>query len=142
MLRRSRMRSHAVVGRPCTITSPLVGKSRPFTILRAVVLPEPLRPSNTRISPELTCKLSRSSIRLPPIVYETSRNSTTFIGRTGLQRVHSVRDPQTLGKRPFLIHPLRLDSETRFTSHLRQPLQPEFMGRLGPNRLAGVKINF
>ena len=51
MLRRSSMRSQSVVARCSTSTWPEVGNSRPFTILSAVVFPEPLRPSSTSVRP-------------------------------------------------------------------------------------------
>ena len=40
-----------MVARPSTKTSPEVGISSAFTILSAVVFPEPLRPSRTRVLP-------------------------------------------------------------------------------------------
>src|SRR5271157_1613440 len=45
------MASHCVTGIPSTRTSPSVGATRRLIILRQVVLPDPLRPSNIRVSP-------------------------------------------------------------------------------------------
>ncbi len=45
------------LGTPFTRISPEVGETRRFTSLRVVVLPEPLRPSSTRISPCATRRL-------------------------------------------------------------------------------------
>src|SRR5271157_4585273 len=42
---------HCVTGIPSTRTSPSVGATRRLIILRQVVLPDPLRPSNISVSP-------------------------------------------------------------------------------------------
>ena len=52
-----RIKSQPVVGLPSTKTSPPLGKSKAFTIFKAVVFPEPLRPKSTRVSPASTSKL-------------------------------------------------------------------------------------
>ena len=44
-------------GIPSIETSPALGRSKPFTIFKAVVLPEPLRPRSTSVSPASTSKL-------------------------------------------------------------------------------------
>src|SRR5260221_2804944 len=54
MLRRKRIGSHSAVRRPLTRTSPAVGNSSRLISFKVVVLPEPLRPSSTRVSPCLT----------------------------------------------------------------------------------------
>src|SRR2546427_7358155 len=65
MPRRSRVASSACVGRPAIRISPAVGSSRRLISLRAVVLPEPLRPSSTSVSPGATPKdTDRKSTRL------------------------------------------------------------------------------
>ena len=57
MWRFKRMGSHSRVDLPFTRTSPRVGNSIPLVILSAVVLPDPLRPSNTNVSPGLHGKV-------------------------------------------------------------------------------------
>ena len=79
MWRLSRMGSHSTLARPSMSTWPRVGRSMPLVIFSAVVLPEPLRPSRTRVSPASTAKLTPASIGRPPISYDTSRNSTTLM---------------------------------------------------------------
>src|SRR4051794_11722764 len=65
MPRRKRMGSQEVVGRPFTRTSPELGSCRRFTSLREVVLPDPLRPSRTNVSPCSTERVrSSTSARL------------------------------------------------------------------------------
>ena len=51
MRRRSRMGSHSADDLPSNQISPEVGCTRPFTAFKRVVLPEPLRPSSTTVSP-------------------------------------------------------------------------------------------
>src|ERR1700730_16773891 len=75
----SRIGSHCRVVRPSTRTWPAVGNSIPLVILSAVVLPDPLRPSSTRVSPASTEKLTPDNTTRPAISYDTFRNSTSGI---------------------------------------------------------------
>src|ERR1700733_2159663 len=75
MLRRRRIGSHFVVERPLTRTSPSLGVRRPLISLRVVVLPEPLRPSNTTVSPLFTTSDRFSSRGRPLRLKETRSNS-------------------------------------------------------------------
>ena len=52
-----------------TSTSPAEGRIIPLISRSAVVLPEPLRPSSTSVSPAATLSVRLSSIVLPPIRY-------------------------------------------------------------------------
>ena len=67
MLRRRRMGSHSRVELPSTWISPALGSSRRLMSLSVVVLPDPLRPSSTSVSPRRTLRLrserSRRAIR-------------------------------------------------------------------------------
>src|SRR5487761_352797 len=56
MPRRRRIGSHSSVERPSTRTSPALGSRRRLTSFKAVVFPEPLRPSKTRVSPRRTAR--------------------------------------------------------------------------------------
>ena len=79
------MGSHAAVGVPSTSTSPEVGVSSRFTILSAVVFPEPLRPSSTSVSPLSTEKVSARRMSEGPWArgteYPAPRNSTMALMR-------------------------------------------------------------
>src|SRR5512135_2855224 len=76
---RRRMVSHAVVARPSTSTSPSVGSRSRLISFSVVVLPEPLRPSNTRVSPRRTCKHRLVRRARPPLRrYPASQHSITF----------------------------------------------------------------
>src|SRR5713101_3948419 len=81
------MGSQSEVRRPSTRTSPAVGSSNRLISLSVVVLPEPLRPSKTNVSPRSTCRFtSESSARpcelpsCPPPSrrYHTPRHSMTL----------------------------------------------------------------
>ncbi len=105
------MTSQSVVGRPSTKISPLEGNSRPFTIFSAVVLPEPLRPNKTSVSP--------GSIRKLKIV----QDQVAADAKTNVREIpprHSLRDPEALDERPLAIHPLRPDAETGLCGHCRR----------------------
>src|SRR5207245_539340 len=80
MPRRSRVASSACVSCPATRISPAVGSSRRLISLSVVVLPDPLRPSSTSVSPAATPK-------------DTSATSTRPSGRT-------YRPPPARGPRP------------------------------------------
>src|SRR2546427_3845166 len=56
MRRRSRVGSRPAARSPATSTSPAVGSSKRLMSFRVVVLPDPLRPSRTRVSPAPTVK--------------------------------------------------------------------------------------
>src|ERR1700690_2613055 len=75
MLRRRRIGSHLAVERSLMRTSPSTGISSPLMSLRVVVLPEPLRPSKTRVSPWLTASDTFSSRGRPFKLKETRSNS-------------------------------------------------------------------
>src|SRR5580698_9590164 len=75
MLRRRRIGSHLAVERPLTRTSPSLGVRRPLISLRVVVLPEPLRPSNTTVSPLFTTSDRFSRRGRPLRLKETRSNS-------------------------------------------------------------------
>src|SRR5215469_13985399 len=78
MLRRSRIGSQSAVERPCTDTCPLVGSSNRLISFSSVVLPLPLRPSTTSVSPiEMDRETSATSAcgEVRPTLYVTSRNS-------------------------------------------------------------------
>src|SRR5438093_12190111 len=133
MPRRRRTGSEAVVARPWTSTSPEVGKSRPLTIFSAVVLPEPLRPSSTTVSPGSMASERRDRISRPPIRYETSRNSTiALIGR------RSFRQEQRFDERPLGVGPLAERSEPgRFRPSRHFP-GAQLAAGFGPDGLALV----
>ena len=71
--RRKRITSPSPLGTPRTRTSPEAGDSRRFTNFKAVVLPDPLRPSRIRISPARTCKIQSGKNRR---IAHTVRNIT------------------------------------------------------------------
>src|SRR5713101_2391303 len=78
MPRRRRMGSQSAVERSWTRTSPFVGSSIPLINLRRVVLPLPLRPRRTRVSPSGISKETPETIKRLRISFmrkETSRNS-------------------------------------------------------------------
>src|ERR1700733_2299192 len=75
MLRRRRIGSHLVVERPLTRTLPSLGVRRALISLRVVVLPEPLRPSRTTVSPLFTTSDRFSSRGRPLRLKETRSNS-------------------------------------------------------------------
>src|SRR2546426_1122483 len=79
MRRRSRMASHSVVFVPSTKTSPDVGSRRRLISLSVVVLPEPLRPRRTMVSPATIFNERFSTRARPLIAYAALRNSTTLI---------------------------------------------------------------
>ena len=64
MLLRRRMGSQSACGRPSTMISPEDDSSRRLMSLSVVVLPEPLRPRSTKVSPGATWKLTPVTIRL------------------------------------------------------------------------------
>src|SRR5687767_5210158 len=78
--------SQRVVGLSSIKTSPALGKSRAFTIFKAVVLPEPLRPRSTSVSPASTSKLRLQRISFCPIRVATCRKETRgLMGSAGAQ---------------------------------------------------------
>src|ERR1022692_3038379 len=85
MRRFSRTGSQRRVGVPSTSTSPALGKSKPFTILSAVVLPEPLRPSSTNVSPASTERVKLFRISRAPMRYDAARNSLNDVADAALQ---------------------------------------------------------
>src|SRR5215472_17364819 len=72
ILRRNSIASHEPADLSAIRTSPSVGSSSRFTSLRVVVLPEPLRPSNTRVSPPATLRFRPDTRGVP----EGKRNPT------------------------------------------------------------------
>ena len=73
------------MGTPSIETSPALGRSKPFTIFKAVVLPDPLRPRSTRVSPASTSKLRSCRI---VFLTDASRNLTKGDQRTRAPLVH------------------------------------------------------
>src|SRR5688572_12555529 len=74
------MGSHAPVEIPSTLTSPEVGASRRLIIFMVVVLPEPLRPRSTSVSPRAIVRLRSARSFFPsPISKLTFSNS--IVGR-------------------------------------------------------------
>src|SRR6516162_3961826 len=70
---------------PLTRTSPELGVTRRLTSLSVVVLPEPLRPNRTKVSPRFTCRLTRESTGVLSTRKLTSRNSMTgVVGSSGI----------------------------------------------------------
>src|SRR5215471_7301036 len=75
---RSSVPSHSDVARPCTRTLPLEGRSKRFTNRKRVVLPLPLRPRRTIVSPawiwsEIPVRIARWA--LPFTQNETKENA-------------------------------------------------------------------
>src|SRR5438552_6928635 len=130
MRRFSLIGSQDVVGMPSTHTSPSVGNSSPFTIFSAVVFPEPLRPSSTRVSPAASEKLRLRRIWCPLIRYETPRNST--IGVTSIRVGH--RDQEILRERPVCVNPLPGACKPRARRHGGNLFKPEFVAGFCPDR--------
>src|SRR5262245_64803860 len=84
--RLSRIKSQAVVGVPSIKTVPARGSSKPFTSFKAVVLPDPLRPRSTRVSPASTSKLRSYRIAFWPMRAEICWKETRgFMHSTGGQ---------------------------------------------------------
>src|SRR5579885_873676 len=74
--RRRRIGSHSRTGLPSTSTSPSVASIRRLTSFSVVVLPQPLWPSSTSVSPLSTFRLKPEIVsRLPSGEYRTLRNS-------------------------------------------------------------------
>ena len=65
------------IGRPRRCTSPAVGRQRPVTALKMVVLPAPFGPMIERISPSRTASETPETARMPPNRTERSRTSRT-----------------------------------------------------------------
>src|ERR1700731_3933253 len=104
MLRRRRIRSPSPLGTPFTSTSPDVGVTKRLTSLTDVVLPEPLRPSRTTVSPPSTSKLNPESTWVPATRYETSRNSMTGVAAGCISAQHTgVPEKEQSGYRGFAI---------------------------------------
>jgi hypothetical protein len=55
------------VDRPSTRTCPDVGNNIPLVNFKAVLLPDPLRPSKTKVSPASTERFTWDKIFLPEI---------------------------------------------------------------------------
>src|ERR1700704_6630010 len=66
MVRRRTMGSQLSTSRPSTITCPLSARTSRLIVLSAVVLPDPLVPRRTRISPSRTESEIRSRAAPPP----------------------------------------------------------------------------
>ena len=83
MPRRRRTRSHSAVDLPSTSTSPDDGRIIPLISRSAVVLPDPLRPSSTSVSPASIgeCQIVENSSIADAEV--TSRNSTALMSAIG-----------------------------------------------------------
>src|ERR1700730_11870070 len=75
-MRRRRIMSHSSRERPSTKIAPALCVCRPLISFRVVVLPEPLRPRSTRVSPRWTSRF-RLRRRVVPLSrrYSTLRNS-------------------------------------------------------------------
>ena len=131
MLRRRRMGSHTSVERPSTATSPSLGSSRRLISFSVVVLPEPLRPKSTRVSPRRTSRLKSASSRCAFAARnETWRNSMTFCGGTFMDAFRLDRRSARFG--PNL---RRFQTQRALASSFRAPLiQPvilnAFQGRI------------
>src|SRR5215207_6313079 len=120
MRRRSWIGSQSTVGLPLTITSPEVGSIKRLINLMVVVLPEPLRPSSTRVSPRSTCKLRWANSVLPlDSAKLTSRNSMAI--SSGFIKNRTIYFPLTA--RYFVTpvetggHPYEENLDTGFRRH-------------------------
>src|SRR5579859_692758 len=100
MRRRKRITSTCALDSALTRISPELGVTRRLTSFNVVVLPEPLRPSSTSISPRSTCRLSPDNTCVPPTRYETSTNSMTGpVGVVDMSAQHTGVDPWTQSSR-------------------------------------------
>src|ERR1700722_19585874 len=107
-MRRRRITSQLPAGRPSTMTSPLLGVSKRLISLSVVVLPEPLRPSRTRVSPRCTSSLRSWRSSRPPspfTLYAALRNSMagrelgeSFIDACSLHFSFALRGLDALGR--------------------------------------------
>src|SRR5690242_13268788 len=129
MARLSRTGSHSLVRLPCTRTSPPVGINIALMRRSAVVLPEPLRPSSTSVSPGSTVKFRWLRMVRPPMAKLTSRNSTALI---------SCRE-QRFRERPFHVQPLPFEAPARAFAHTPDLFRSKLMGRFCPDRFTGAK---
>src|SRR5688572_7069376 len=79
MRRRKATTSVRPTSSPSTRTVPASGRTRPFIVLRAVVLPDPLVPSSTRLRPCWSERVTPSSAGgdVRSKRFRTSINSTT-----------------------------------------------------------------
>src|ERR1022692_4752832 len=132
MRRFSRTGSQRRVGVPSTSTSPALGKSKPFTILSAVVLPEPLRPSSTNVSPASTERVKLFRISRAPMRYDAARNSRTALTRRETRRGRS-RGEQAGAEAPAVVKPLRPALEACRGRHLADLPGVELVARLRPD---------
>src|SRR3990172_3394830 len=93
----SRTRSgYRLTSRPAILALPALGRSIPASIRTVVVLPAPLGPSTTRISPARTSSVTRSTTRRSPKSLVRSRASIMNGGFTS----HLDTDPARVPQRP------------------------------------------
>src|ERR1044072_2948948 len=105
MLRRRCIASHSIVDLPSTRTSPAVGSSKRLMSLSVVVLPDPLRPSKTSVSPRATSKLRSQTRRLSPMLRLTLRNSITVSRVLSDCVVANLTDSQVINRFLYLAVP-------------------------------------
>src|SRR5438552_724998 len=67
-------------------TRPASGRSSPATSRSVVVLPAPVGPRSTRISPSGTCRLSSAMACVWPKRFETASSITSATGRPLVER--------------------------------------------------------
>ena len=73
---------------PRAVISPWLGRSKPASMFKVVVLPEPDGPRNVRNSPRPMVRFSRLTAWKSPYIFSTSMNSTRF--RRGLCRSWTI----------------------------------------------------
>ena len=97
--------------RPSTQISPLFGRSWPWISRSSVVLPEPLGPVTSRISPGVTERLMLVSTGVLPKSLETWVSLTTGLGASAavgarpVRRRHPVGGPRAFGGCRLDSHP-------------------------------------
>src|SRR5437879_10624231 len=107
MRRRRVLTSVLITSTPSMRISPLVGSTRRLTIFRLVVLPQPLGPTSTQMSPAGTSSDRSTTAPCGPYFLLTWRNSTVALVMAGaLQRgrVSPVDCPAGPTDRPIEDH--------------------------------------
>src|SRR5260370_20508432 len=108
MRRRSAVTSTVITSWPSISTWPLLGSASRLTIFRLVVLPQPLGPTRTQMSPAGTSSDRATTAPLGPYLLLTWRDSTLGLGqarplppRAGAPQALPPRAPRppTLGPR-------------------------------------------